>query len=127
MRLNKYNKATKPATDDYLVIDGDTNGTRALPAGAYSGKSSTVAATINGSDWTGTEPFWENKVYVTGITTDNNVEILLAPTATVDDVKECQKAQISVGSQSTGYVTLKSASDSKPTADIPIVVIIRGD
>lgn len=99
------------------IFDLDT--TRAL-------KSTTSNATLLSANWVGSSAPYTYTLNVTGVTTTNVVEILPQSGLTVAQSKEMSKASISTGTQSAGNIVLK-AFGNKPTVDLPITIIVRGD
>jgi len=130
MRVKDYARATKSASDDYFVIDGDSNGTRSLPASSKSDKSTHIAVTLNPSDWIehtdNDDTYYTQEINVPGATDTNNIEIFLPGTADKEQVTVCQKAQICTGTQSTDIVTLYCWG-TKPSINLNIECIVRGD
>lgn len=92
----------------------------------YNEKSTSVSATLLSTGWTGTSAPYSITVAVTGATATNNLELISTTTITAVQVKAMAQAQIVTGTQTTNSITLK-AFGKKPTVDLPVIVIIRGD
>ena len=88
-------------------------------------KSSKVSTTIKASSWSGSGPY-TNTISVSGVTTSNNVEVLIPGSATDVQVEAWMSAGIVNGTQVANSITLKAYGD-KPSIDIPIECIIRKD
>lgn len=71
-------------------------------------------------------PFYVYKLAVEGVTAASNQDVLLDPNITAAQLTAAQAANIQDGGQIDGELTLK-AWGYKPTVDIPIRVILRGD
>ena len=89
-------------------------------------KSTTVTATLSASSWSGDSAPYTYTLSVSGVTATSNQEFLPALDITEEQLTALQAANIQDGGQSSGSVTLK-AFGTKPTIDIPIRVIVRGD
>ncbi|MDD3231652.1 MAG: hypothetical protein PHE09_20960, partial [Oscillospiraceae bacterium] len=89
-------------------------------------KSTLTTATISASGWTGTKVPYSYTLSIAGITATSNQEFLPALDITADQLTALQSANIVDGGQSDGNVTLE-AFGTKPTIDIPLRVIVRGD
>lgn len=88
-------------------------------------KSTSTTATLNASDWKGTAAPYQLALSISAVTATNAVEITLG-TATIEQATACAEAQIVNITQDAGSLTFYANGD-KPTVDIPICVIIRGD
>ena len=93
--------------------------------GSYTPKSSKVSTTLNAASWSGSGPYTIT-VSVSGVTTSNNVEVLIPGSATNAQVEAWMAAGIVNGTQGTNSITLKAYGD-KPSINIPIECIIRKD
>ena len=93
--------------------------------GSYTAKSSKVSATLSASSWSGSGPYTIT-VTVSGVTTSNNVEVLIPGSATDAQVEAWMAAGIVNGTQAANSITLKAYGD-KPSINIPIECIIRKD
>ncbi|MEI6296293.1 MAG: hypothetical protein WCO84_01430 [bacterium] len=89
-------------------------------------KSSEQAKTLSSATWTGASAPFSYVLSVTGVTTTSNQEFLPSTAITQIELEALQGANIVDGGQTTGSITLKAWGD-KPTVDIPIRVILRGD
>ncbi len=93
--------------------------------GSYTAKSNKVSATLSASSWSGSGPYTIT-VTVSGVTTSNNVEVLIPGSATDAQVEAWMAAGIVNGTQAANSITLKAYGD-KPSINIPIECIIRKD
>ena len=93
---------------------------------ALATKSVVKNATITSTLWTGDAAPYTATLSVKEVTADNIVEVILAPTVTTEQIQACMGASIVTGTQAAGSITL-NAYGEKPTVDIPITVIVRGD
>ena len=92
---------------------------------SYALKSTKVDTTLSASAWSSSSPYtlpFSNS----NITTTNVIEMIPSPSITSDQLKALQKANIIGGTQSSGSIVLK-AMGTKPTINIPVTMIIRGD
>lgn len=125
------NNYVHPATHSAQMIDETDTRMFVTPAekAAWNGKAvkSTIQmATLLASGWTGSSVPYTYTLSLTGVTVTSVNEIMLTTSATQAQVEAMQAANITDGGQSVNSITLK-AWDDKPTIDIPIYVIIRGD
>lgn len=93
---------------------------------AKANKSITITANLQAAGWTGTEAPYTYPLTVSGVTATSNQEILPALGITTEQLDAMQAANIQDGGQSANTITLKAYGD-KPTIDLPIRVIKRGD
>ena len=101
------------------------NATQAL----FDGKattSKTVPVTLLASGWSGNAAPYTYNLSVTGVTAFSNQEIIPAANITRDQLISLQGTNMIDGGQSNGKIILK-ATKNKPTVDIPMRVILRGD
>ena len=91
-----------------------------------SNKSTSTTATLLASGWTGTTAPYSQTISVTGVTATSVNEILPSLSITSDQLESLQDANLQDGSQSSNSITIKAWGD-KPSIDLPIRVIIRGD
>lgn len=105
-----YQPATKKYVDDVVATT----------------KSTTVSATLSASSWSGDSAPYTYTLAVTGVTANSNQELLPALTITEEQLTALQAANIQDGGQAANSVTLIAFGD-KPTIDLPIRVIVRGD
>ena len=89
-------------------------------------KSKTVSATLFASNWTGASAPYTYTLPVTGVTATSNQELLPALNITEEQLTALQSANIQDGGQAANSVTLTAFGD-KPTINLPIRVIVRGD
>lgn len=110
------------------LLKGDGNGgvTAATKGTDYAGTSETVTATLLAASWTGDAAPYSYTLTVSGVTATSNQEVLPALNITAEQLKALQSANIQDGGQAANTMTLKAYGD-KPTVDIPIRVIKRGD
>lgn len=89
-------------------------------------KSIEKSATLLASSWIGdTAPYYIT-ITVEEATATNNIEILPAATLIQEQYEAMSSAGITGADQAEGSVTLKAFGE-KPTIDLPIIVIVRGD
>ena len=93
---------------------------------SLSKKSEIIEATISAASWTGDSVPYIYILDVTGVTAYSNQEILPAMDITQEQLDALHDANIVDGGQAAGSITLKALGD-KPSIDIPIRVIKRGD
>jgi hypothetical protein len=91
-----------------------------------SGVSSVVSATLLAASWAGAEAPFGYTLSVSGVTAASAVEVLPPLNPTVEQLEALQGANLQDGGQAPGSITLKAYGD-KPTIDLPIRMIIRGD
>lgn len=89
-------------------------------------KSIDITATLLASGWMGENAPYIYNLSVTGVTGTSNQELLPALDITTAQLTALQAANIQDGGQAEGTVTLK-AFGTKPTIDLPIRIILRGD
>lgn len=89
-------------------------------------ESNIVNETLSSSSWTGDSAPYTYTLAVTGVTTTSNQELLPALNITSEQLTALQAANIQDGGQSADTIILKAFGD-KPTVDLPIRVILRGD
>ena len=118
--------------DSYTRTDTDKAATAKAVNNVYklvqdkAGKSDPVTATLLAANWTGDEAPYTYTLSVTGVTATSNQEYLPALGITTEQLEALQGANIQDGGQAAGTVTLK-AFGTKPTIDLPIRIIKRGD
>ena len=101
------------------------NATQAL----FDGKaaiSKTVEATLFVANWTGDAAPYTYTLSVEGVTKTSNQEILPTANITWEQLIGLQGTNMIDGGQDTNTIILK-ATKNKPTVDIPIRIILRGD
>jgi len=89
-------------------------------------KSTVVTATLPASAWTGTDAPYSQTISVAGVTATSANEILPGASISASQLELLQLANLQDGGQAAGSITVK-AYGGKPTADLPIRVIVRGD
>lgn len=89
-------------------------------------KSETVTGTLLAASWTGEAAPYTYTLSVSGVTATSNQEVLPALNITAEQLEALQGANIQDGGQAANSMTLKAYGD-KPTIDLPIRVIKRGD
>ena len=119
-------KQVKITASGLLKGDGAGGVTIATKGTDYAGTSKTVTATLLAASWTGTSAPYTYTLTVTGVTANSNQELLPALTITEEQLTALQAANIQDGGQAANSVTLTAFGD-KPTIDLPIRVIVRGD
>lgn len=92
----------------------------------YATKSTTSNATLTSATWAGTTAPYSYTLSLTGVTTTNVIEVIPQSSITTAQEESLALARISNGTQTTDSITLL-AYGTKPTIDIPIIFIIRGD
>lgn len=118
--------------DSYTRTDTDKAATAKAVNNVYklvqekADKSDPVTATLLAASWTGDDAPYTYTLSVTGVTTTSNQEYLPALDITTEQLKALQAANIQDGGQAAGTATLK-AFGTKPTIDLPIRIIKRGD
>ena len=110
------------------LLKGNGNGgvTAAVKGTDYAGASETVTATLLAASWTGDAAPYTYTLPVSGVTATSNQEVLPALNITAEQLEALQSANIQDGGQAANSMTLKAYGD-KPTIDLPIRVIKRGD
>lgn len=91
-----------------------------------SSKSTLTTATLSAASWTGSEAPYIYTLAVAGVTTTSVQEILPTTNITTVQIAALLAATIQDGGQSANSITLK-AWGTKPTVDIPIRIVLRGD
>lgn len=117
---------TKVTTSGLLKGDGNGGVSAATKGTDYAGASETVTATLLAASWTGNAAPYTYTLSVRGVTATSNQEVLPALNITVEQLEALQSANIQDGGQAANTMTLKAYGD-KPTIDLPIRVIKRGD
>lgn len=119
-------KQAKITANGLLKGDGAGGVTTATKGTDYAGASETVTATLLAASWTGDAAPYSYTLTVSGVTATSNQEVLPALNITAEQLEALQGANIQDGGQAANSMTLKAYSD-KPTIDLPIRVIKRGD
>lgn len=91
------------------------------------GAPKSVAVEVNApsADWQGDSAPYTLTLTVNGVTADNNIEVGLASSVNLDQIKLSMKCIIQCTAQAENQITL-TAYKNKPTADLPIQVLIIG-
>lgn len=92
----------------------------------YASKSSEVNKSLLASGWVGASAPYTYALSVSEVTLTSNQELLPSLTITDAELRALQSANIIDAGQSAGVINLK-AFGNKPTIDLPIRVILRGD
>ena len=88
-------------------------------------KSKTYQMTMVAASWTGDAVPYSIELTVEGVTATSNVDII-PQASTEEQIDAWLGLSYMLGSQAEEKVTIQSWGD-KPTVDIPITVIVRGD
>ena len=89
-------------------------------------KSTIVSAALSANNWSGDSAPYTYTFSISGVTTSSNQELLPALNITSEQLTALQAANIQDGGQTADTIVLKAFGD-KPTIDLPIRVILRGD
>ena len=89
-------------------------------------KSTVETVTVVASDWIGDNTPYTNSISVSGVTAVNFIEVLTPSSVTDEQYEAYSSANITKITQSDNSITLY-AYGIKPTIDLPITVIVRGD
>lgn len=116
----------KVTASGLLKGDGAGGVTAAVKGTDYAGASETVTAALLAASWTGDAAPYSYTLTVSGVTATSNQEVLPALNITAEQLEALQGANIQDGGQAANSMTLKAYGD-KPTIDLPIRVIKRGD
>lgn len=119
-------RQAKITASGLLKGDGAGGVTAAVKGTDYAGASETVTATLLAASWTGDAAPYTYTLPVSGVTATSNQEVLPALNITAEQLEALQSANIQDGGQAENSMTLKAYGD-KPTIDLPIRVIKRGD
>ena len=119
-------KQAKITANGLLKGNGSGGVTTATKGTDYAGTSKMVTATLLAASWTGSSAPYTYTLAVTGVTANSNQELLPALNITSEQLTALQAANIQDGGQAANSVTLTAFGD-KPTIDLPIRVIVRGD
>lgn len=88
-------------------------------------KSTEYSMILEAASWTGDTAPYSITLSVEKATTTNNIDII-PQASTADAIESWQALGYMLGTQEEGSITIQAWGD-KPTADIPVKVIIRGD
>lgn len=103
----------------------DANG-KLVQTSGLAKMSTPISKTLTAAGWTGSAAPYSQDVTIVEVTATNYYEIIPDPSATKDQRAMLQAANFGHGSQSAGHAIILADGD-KPTADLPVVFIIRGD
>ena len=85
--------------------------------------NTSISVTASSSGWSGSSAPYTNTIYVSGVTSNNIVEVGLSSSATDAQVKACMAASIAKITQSSGSIKLY-AYGTKPTTNIPLSIVL---
>lgn len=88
-------------------------------------QSQTVEMTLLAANWQGTSVPFTYALSVPGVTATSNQDITYNQNATKEQIEACQGANIVQGVQALNTINLR-AFGTKPTVNIPIVIVKRG-
>lgn len=114
---------------DSVGTNSDGAMTQRATQALFGGKALTskiVNTTLFAAGWVGSTAPYTYTLIVSGVTSNSNQEILPAANITWDQLIGLQSTNMIDGGQATDTIILK-ATKNKPTVDIPIRVILRGD
>lgn len=94
------------------------------PSGVH--KSTLVPATLTAAGWTGSAAPYSQSLSVAAVTATSANELLPGASITADQLAALQAANLQDGGQAAGSITLLAYGD-KPTVDLPVRIIVRGD
>lgn len=119
-------KQIQASVDEHMelvqsAIDGTTAGNLSNRI-----KSPQATITLTASLWQGSEAPFTFRVHLSGVTATSNQDVTFTPDATKEQIKALQIANIVGGEQGTGYFVLR-AFGKKPTIDVPLIVVRRGE
>lgn len=114
--------------EDNKAVVKSINGTFADTSGNVEIKSSKHAITLNSTDWKGSEAPFTYEITISGMDGKKNWEVTnsVTPMMTKAEFDEFNACKIVDGGQGTNVIKLM-ALGKKPTMDIHILVIVRGD
>jgi len=93
---------------------------------AKANKSTELALTLSTASWAGTAAPFTYALTVTGVTVDSNQELVPSTDITQTQLEALQAANVQDAGQASNIINLKAWGE-KPSVDIPIRVILRGD
>lgn len=91
-----------------------------------SDRSAVTTASLPASGWTGSAAPYSQTISMEGVTATSANEILPGASISASQLDLLQAANLQDGGQADGSITVR-AYGGKPTADLPIRIIIRGD
>lgn len=106
------------------VLENDCFLKRQLDSKA--GKAAAKAVTLEAGGWTGEKAPYSYTVPLEEATETNNIEINAPLHPTPEQYEQMVEARIGGGTQAAGNITLLAYGD-KPTIDLPVIIIVRGD
>ena len=121
-RLNKYVPTSRTVNGKAL----SSNVTLSASDVNASSKSTIVSAALSANNWSGDSAPYTYTLSISDVTTTSNQELLPALNITEEELTALQAANIQDGGQTADTIVLKAFGD-KPTIDLPIRVILRGD
>ena len=86
-----------------------------------------ISGTLLASNWTGSSSPFGYALSVSGVTSTSNQELFPSLSITLAQLKELQKANIIDGGQTTNTINLLAFGNAKPTIDLPIRIMLRGE
>lgn len=89
-------------------------------------KSTLVPATLTAVGWTGSSAPYSQALSIAAATATSANELLPGASITADQLAALQAANIQDGGQAAGSIALLAYGD-KPTVDLPVRIIVRGD
>ena len=130
-KLNTGTNTTTGTTKLYNTTGDNADGTitqMALTAmlGEKASKSTVQNVIVASNSWSGVSAPYSATIAVTGATQNNLIEVTIPGDIIDDQLIALKSAQVDKITQSTDNITLY-AYGTKPTIDIPITVVIRGD
>ena len=125
------NNYTHPANHPASIISQDTyhrfvTDTEKNTWNAKSGKSTKSTVTLSAASWVTATTGYKYTLSVPGVTSSNNVEVVLPGSATDAQVEAWMAAGVACGTQTTNSITLRAFGE-KPGINIPLEIIIRKD
>lgn len=121
--INKDNNGGS-TTSDMEKIDAALHSIEGTASGKAN-PSSTVTATLAAASWSGASAPYTQTVTVTGLGATQNGVVSVSQSATSTQYESARKAMLGVTAQAANSLTI-TAYGTKPTVDIPIVVILMG-
>lgn len=118
-------KLTCFTANTYVTVTLNTVDSKAYIVNGYE-KTKVINATLGLGSWEGSSAPYTCELIIDGVTDTSIQEILPALDITKEQLEALQLANIVDGGQSKGYITLK-AFGTKPTINIPIRVLLRGE
>ena len=91
----------------------------------YASKSITINTDLLSANWIGDATPFSITIAVPSVTENNNVDII-SRANTYQEIEAWGNLGYMIGSQSDGSITIQSYG-FKPTVDIPISIVVRGD